>query len=1029
MGNYTRQITSISRAAGQEILPPKEGLLGTITKPLAVLDVPLNTVKGGLGFIKTGDAEYLEAALKSLSPFHHGRRIPFSEVSGFKPENKVAKFATELGGDILIDPLTYVFGLGILSKLGKAKKAHRTLTAALRVAEEVEDLDKVKDLTLRLKDLSKIIETTTGAERNIVSLGVPFVGKKLNIGNFDHVVSLLDKSPRRLFPDFRRLEYIKELENVQRSRLRVLNKGKDVTKYDKRITELTDKISGYKPSIVPERYAELLHTIKVRFQHEPDHPVLKALDDYVRQSEAVDKTEFAKVRDKMLQDFEVLRDAEHIEAAELLKQLIRGAEARFVRTADPVELVNQIDLDHIKLRRLSAKKASDEIRKTLKKKKDPIDQFPLVDRSLEAHAERLEKIAFKQESKRLKLREAEKVWGELSPAEIAFIENYSGTLEELAKIEKSLGINIDIIEPNRQLLSYVRRVLTPEARKFKAKNPSKYTAIMHDMRVRLDAARKRTIFPEQEIAKVNELLREQGLNFDFFSTDLLNSIHKRNIEHINAVHRAKAVNVAVKLLGTTDDVPGITAKAFFEKLGLDGRVAPKGVKIPKEIANDAFRIDKLLQNSLVRQEPVAHFLQVAEKINQPFRVLLTTPFAAFHNRNMISNWWLNSLGGVRNPFKYIEAAKLQHKMRLTKAGKYTPTKEELKTFDELIKYRAVTDFGFWDELKATGVEDWLKKKTGLDVERPITGTIENWAEKLGKTPRPVRSEYNALANPMVGRAWGKFIEDNARITHFLAKRKAGLSATEAMHSMNKYLFDYSNLTTFERKSIRPLFLFYTWMRNNIPLQLSTSFQTPRMAALYNKIVNVEDGELPRYLRGTSAFPNPFGGGFIGSLGLPIEDLNFLNVRDTDPLFLSQLPRMAEKALSAASPIVKLPIEMGILGHTAFSKRELANIPKWKLALEMSPVSRFWRTGQKAIDPNRPMSFKLLDLLTGIRTYKVSKLQAQLDEVKRRAMGTGKFSRAGFVVYPKQKYKKEMKKVMSQISKLSRRRSKEKEHLR
>ena len=324
--------------------------------------------------------------------------------------------------------------------------------------------------------------------------------------------------------------------------------------------------------------------------------------------------------------------------------------------------------------------------------------------------------------------------------------------------------------------------------------------------------------------------------------------------------------------------------------------------------------------------------------------------------------------------------------------------------------------------------DKLKKILNKLVDRPTEAVLGpfKWFDEV--------KELTPWASPMMGRAWGKYIEENARIAHFLAKRKE-LGSYGAMKSMNKYLFDYSRLTSFEKQKMRPLFLFYTWMRKNIPLQVNSLFANPRIGATYAKIINQEPGELPRYLRASTAFPSPIGPGYIGSLGMPIEDLNIFNVGDVDPTFFEQLPRLADKFASRASPAVRIPYEF-ITGHTALSRRPTRELTGetweksfWNLTKAYSPTSRFQRVGEKFYDPQRPMTMKWLDFLTGIRTYHISKTRAQLDELRRRAVGSKMYKRAGFLIYPKKKFKgtKQIKQINKRMSTLIKQLQKEKQY--
>jgi hypothetical protein len=87
----------------------------------------------------------------------------------------------------------------------------------------------------------------------------------------------------------------------------------------------------------------------------------------------------------------------------------------------------------------------------------------------------------------------------------------------------------------------------------------------------------------------------------------------------------------------------------------------------------------------------------------------------------------------------------------------------------------------------------------------------------------------------VNRKFGKTLEDHAKLTHWITKVRQGASPEDAMWSVKKYLFDYADLTPFERDVMKQVIPFYTWMRKNIPLQFQAIMENPgRYAAITTK---------------------------------------------------------------------------------------------------------------------------------------------------------------------------------------------------
>ena len=76
--------------------------------------------------------------------------------------------------------------------------------------------------------------------------------------------------------------------------------------------------------------------------------------------------------------------------------------------------------------------------------------------------------------------------------------------------------------------------------------------------------------------------------------------------------------------------------------------------------------------------------------------------------------------------------------------------------------------------------------------------------------------------------------------------------------LKKFLFDYMDLTAFERKVMKRVFPFYTWLRKNIPLQISMLLKSPRTYARINDTQNYIAGgpidwdSKPEYIRDSMA---------------------------------------------------------------------------------------------------------------------------------------------------------------------------------
>ena len=131
-------------------------------------------------------------------------------------------------------------------------------------------------------------------------------------------------------------------------------------------------------------------------------------------------------------------------------------------------------------------------------------------------------------------------------------------------------------------------------------------------------------------------------------------------------------------------------------------------------------------------------------------------------------------------------------------------------------YRA----GFGQQAKnfLFGLEGETVTRSGKD---PITG---EW-----RVPLSAEGLKRALGNNAYlrfTRGAARITEHNARGALFIQSMLDGMTGQEAAVNVKKYLFDYSELTDFEKNVMRNIIPFYTWLRKNIPLQMESILNRP-----------------------------------------------------------------------------------------------------------------------------------------------------------------------------------------------------------
>jgi len=98
-------------------------------------------------------------------------------------------------------------------------------------------------------------------------------------------------------------------------------------------------------------------------------------------------------------------------------------------------------------------------------------------------------------------------------------------------------------------------------------------------------------------------------------------------------------------------------------------------------------------------------------------------------------------------------------------------------------------------------------------------------ETSGKALKRVGGKI-LLAPQKAGAKLNELIESHAKIGLFIGALIDGKPPVEAAREVKKILFDYSDLTTFEKQVMKRIVPFWTWMRKNIGLQLEKMLTKP-----------------------------------------------------------------------------------------------------------------------------------------------------------------------------------------------------------
>lgn len=920
-------------------------------------------------------------AAKALIPFVSSDEIKVEEVT--RSENKVLNIVTSL----VADPLLFVGEIGALTKSGKLLRRAKTLSTDARLfkaAGKTEQLVQTRsELAKVINSLKKIPISELQRERAVVNVGLPFTKGK-DIGDLRKSINAI---PIGLTPDVKALELEKiranlltklSRERTRAKQFRKVGSTKQAIKSEKTITNLQKKLRAIpevtaKRSILTtagvEKLTKITDNLKSKFGLDKSDRV-RAIEDLKKTDEALYREVVNRDAASVLEDIDSLRKAQGVEEAALIARLnFLGETRQFGAKALPEgggillgpRKLPDIDKKYKEIF-LKEKKRADKQLGKLRKKLQAGELTKKLFQTRRAgilakYSDNLAGIKVRKLADEQHLAKIKTEWGKTDfiADELKILNRAFADHDNMVKVANNNRIAITPFISDR--ISYVRRYLTPEAKKLRnapkgSEARNKFRLAMSELNARLGAAYKRRLYPEATFSEINRIFREDlGFKFNLFEDNVIKAALKRREEHYRAISSAAAINAAVEAFAR----PGIKGVPIADFMRQNKLVAgaigdlpalnPK-LRVPKDIAEKVGSIDEVLSKSIFNSPRLVNFLQTIDReVNSWFRSGLTVSFPAFHHRNAVSNWILSSLEGVSNPKYWVEGARLWKRQRLGQL-----TKEEFKLWDKLINLRVV---------RAGQIEELVE--LGTDV-----ATSLERLPGVGKVAKGVKQQVFRR-----GATYGQFWEESARIAHFLGKKAQGFTDFEAMRSVQKALIDYRDLTQFEKQIMRPLFLFYTWTRKNIPKMVALGHTNPRVLNLYQKVTGIDpDENVPDWLRKSSVIPLP-DGRFITDPGLPMQDLRFFNIDDADPGFLDSSRRLVERVVSNLSPSFRFPFEV-ITGRSAFSRRPLSQMSTKEIVREVLPTSRLTREVKRFTDPDLPLESSLLASLSGIKAFPISR---------------------------------------------------------
>lgn len=340
-------------------------------------------------------------------------------------------------------------------------------------------------------------------------------------------------------------------------------------------------------------------------------------------------------------------------------------------------------------------------------------------------------------------------------------------------------------------------------------------------------------------------------------------------------------------------------------------------------------------NSYMEVRDPGRVVQFMNSFHGLWKPMATIIRPAFHMRNALSNAYYLVMAGVNDPRRPLESAYLM----LSRNPKIAEVFGK-SGVDRIMKAVGKTQkFGKYTREEAL---DYMERYGVMGTEFGVVGDIGETGKLISSPPTKL-SKFNPWQQGSYPRQMGQTIEDHARSTLFLDRLTKGDTAEQAAITVKKWLFDYTELTDFEKTYLRTGYPFYKWLRSNIPLQIETMLTEPgRYSAPFKWMQSMErevpaDIKVPReeradYIQRQEAVQKPFlsdtGEKEFASYGLPFMDLNKFPMPQNLPSLAQlkgqgpedeswslvpdyqELSRSVREFASGGTPLAKAPLEYG-----------------------------------------------------------------------------------------------------------------------
>ena len=427
---------------------------------------------------------------------------------------------------------------------------------------------------------------------------------------------------------------------------------------------------------------------------------------------------------------------------------------------------------------------------------------------------------------------------------------------------------------------------------------------------------------EGSIRKINE---DKGRQFFLDDPLILHAMRRRWSNQALAADRmfTKATEFGVKVNPKKKgfDVHGNPIPAEWGHLN--------GYAFPKDFHRIIAVQDDILRNPV----KAGRFIRTFDTIQNWWKKYSLATRPAWHTRNAFGNVWNAYLiGGLTNPKKYGQAAAIQKAMQVGKG-----------------KVVGQTDLILGKVTGKSVDKDFIVPGTGLSREELFNEAVKRgvyesglYGQELGEAALRQSNVWGHTQWTGINKAFaaGKAVENNARLALFIdgiekgikeAAKKGGKVDSEsildaASLNVRRSLFDYSDLSQFERTSLKRAIPFYTWTRKNLPAQLRAIAEHPDRAnkmnilitAMQKDVGKIDSTDVDEWIK--EQFPIFLSGKDSEDTYTFFTAMSYLPTAELNRLF--QDPKgLATMFGQMGTPLLKVPTEL-IMNYDTFRSKKI-----------------------------------------------------------------------------------------------------------